>query len=192
MSGGPAPTDVFEIRRSIVRVSTFRGYRPAPVAFSGFVGIAAAGLQTWVQPSPAGFVALWITAAFVGFGYNFWCIARSYGASPRRWERSLAFAALNDLSPSLFASALLTIVFSATGRYELLPGLWMVLFGTGILSSRRHLPLPGTLVGGVYVALGTLVLYALPGDAPLRAEVMGGVFGGGQLLLAAVLSRWAP
>ena len=55
----------------------------------------------------------------MGFGYNFWCIARSYGVSPRRWERSLAFAALNDLSPSLFASALLTIALSATGRYEL-------------------------------------------------------------------------
>jgi len=192
MNTRPAPGDVFEFRRSIVQAASFRGYRPAAVAFSGVVGIVAAASQLWIQPRPADFVLLWTMAALVGFGYIFFCIARQYGASPRRWERSLAFAALNDLSPAMFAGGLVTVALFGTGHIELLPGLWMVLFGTGILASRRHLPLAATLVGGLYLLAGAAVLAFLPDAASLRAGVMGSVFGGGQLLLAAALKRYAP
>ena len=180
-----------DVRRQAARAGSFRGYQPGPVAVSGMVGVAAAFAQRWMVPTDVGFVALWICAAFLGSGYNLFCIARTYGASPRRWERSLAFNALSDLSPAVIAGALLTLVFTATNRVELLPGLWMILFGSGILASRRHLPWMGTAVGGVYLLFGLMVLWKFQGDAALRAGVMGGVFGGGQLLLAAVLSRVA-
>jgi hypothetical protein len=180
---------LFEIRSQLARLGSFRGYRPAPVAFSGLVALAAGLTQTFWQPSPIQFVLLWTGAATLGFGANLYCIARDYGASPRRWERSLAFAALTDLSPAVLAGALLTVVLPATGRTDLLPGLWMVLFGTGVMASRRHLPSIASSFGVAYILAGTATLFFLPGPLALRAEVMAGVFGLGQLLLSLILER---
>jgi hypothetical protein len=184
-----AISDVLEIRRNLAAVGSFRGYRAVPVTFSAMVAFAAGGVQWWWQPSPVEFVVLWTAAAVLGFGTNLFSIARQYGASPRQWERSLAVVALSDLSPAVLAGALLTIVMTTTGRIDLLPGLWMVLFGTGILGSRRHLPYGCTLIGVAYLLAGTGTLYLMKAQAALGAGVMAGVFGAGQLLLAVVLAR---
>ncbi len=183
--------DLLEIHRNVARVGSFQGYRAAPVAFSGAVGILAGGAQWMLSPGPLAFVLLWSSAACVGFGFNLLCIARQFGASPRRWERSLAYAALSDLSPAVLSGMFLTLVFTATDRVELLPGLWMILFGTGVMASRRHLPAIGTMMGAAYLLCGIATLYFLEGASALRAEVMAGVFGVGQLILASVLSRSA-
>jgi hypothetical protein len=183
------PPDLFEIRQYAARAGSFQGYRAAPVAFSGAVALGAGLIQVALRPGDRAFVLLWSVAACVGFGYNLLCISRTYGASPRRWERSLAFAALTDLSPAVLAGMFLTVVLSAKGQVEMLPGLWMMLFGTGLMASRRHLPVVGSLMGAAYILAGTATLCFLDGGEALRAEVMAGVFGIGQFMLAFILSR---
>ena len=182
-------TELFEIRRRAAQAGSFQGYRSGPIALSGATGLAAGLLQAWWNPSDVGFVMLWIGAATIGFGYNLVCIAHQYGASPRRWERSLAFAALTDLSPAVLAGFILTAVFVSRGQTALLPGTWMVLFGSGVLASRRHLPSACSLVGGLYLLAGTITFALFPGEHALRAEVMAGVFGMGQIGLAVLLAR---
>lgn len=184
--------ELFEIRRALARTGTFEGYRAAPVAVSGALALAAGALQRVVGPDALGFVLLWSVAAAIGFGINFWIIARTYGASPRHWERSLAFAALLDLTPAMVGGALLTGALVLSRRIELLPGLWMILFGTGVMASRRHVPRGCAWIGVAYLAAGTATLAWLPGAVALRADVMAGAFGLGQFLLALVLSRGAP
>jgi hypothetical protein len=181
--------ELFEIRRALARTGTFDGYRAAPVAVSGALALVAGALQRLWHPEPLGFVALWSVAAAIGFGINVGVIARTYGASPRQWERSLAFAALLDLTPAIVGGALLTGALVLTSRVELLPGLWMVLFGTGVMASRRHVPRACAWIGFAYLLAGTATLLFLPGATALRADVMAGTFGLGQFLLALVLSR---
>jgi hypothetical protein len=181
--------ELFDIRRALARTGTFDGYRAAPVAVSGALALVAGALQRIVHPEPLGFVLLWSAAAALGFGINFYVVARTYGASPRHWERSLAFAALLDLIPAIVAGALLTGAMVLTSRIELLPGLWMVLFGTGVMASRRHVPRACAWIAVAYLLAGTATLLFLPGALVLRADVMAGAFGLGQFLLALVLSR---
>jgi hypothetical protein len=191
-SNRAARSELFEIRRMLARAGTFDGYRAAPVACSGALALAAGALQRWLEPGPAGFVALWVTAAAVSFGLNFFVIARTYGASPRKWERSLAFAALLDLMPAMAGGTVLTAALVARGGVELLPGMWMIVYGTGVMASRRHVPRPCAWIGLAYVAAGAATLLLLPGVAALRADVMAGAFGVGQFLLALVLARAQP
>jgi hypothetical protein len=181
--------ELFDIRRALARTGTFDGYRAAPVAVSGALALVAGALQRIVHPEPLGFVLLWSAAAALGFGINFYVVARTYGASPRHWERSLAFAALLDLIPAIAAGALLTVAMLLTNRVELLPGLWMILFGTGVMASRRHVPRACAWIAVAYLLAGTATLLFLPGGVVLRADVMAGAFGLGQFLLALVLSR---
>jgi hypothetical protein len=184
-------SEVFEIRRVLARTGAFEGYRAAPVALSGFIALAAGAAQRLLHPDPIQFVVLWAIAAALGFGINFMVVARTYGASPRQWERSLAFAALLDLMPAMAGGALLTGAMIFTQRIALLPGIWMVLFGTGVMASRRHVPRGCAWIGVAYLLAGVSTLVLLPGAGALRADVMAGTFGLGQFLLSWVLARSA-
>ncbi len=181
--------DLFEIRRMLARAGAFDGYRAAPVAWSGALALVAGLVQRLLAPAPLAFVALWIAAAAVSFAINVYGIARTYGASPRHWERSLAFAALLDLMPAIVAGSVLTAVLVARGSVELLPGIWMILYGSGVMVSRRHVPRACAWIGLAYVAAGGVTLLLLPAATALRADVMAGAFGVGQLLLAWILAR---
>ena len=182
-------SEVFEIRRALARAGTFEGYRAAPVALSGMIALAAGAAQRVLHPDPIAFVVIWSVAAALGFGINFAVVARTYGASPRHWERSLAFAALLDLIPAMMGGALLTCAMIWTDRIALLPGIWMVLFGTGVMASRRHVPRGCAWIGAAYVVAGVATIVLLPGAGALRADVMAGTFGLGQFLVAWVLAR---
>ncbi len=184
--------ELFEIRRMLARAGTFDGYRATPVAWSGALALIAGVLQRWLAPSPLGFVALWVATAALSFGLNFFVIARTYGASPRHWERSLAFAALLDLMPAIVGGTALTVALVVLGSVELLPGMWMILYGTGVMASRRHVPRPCAWIGLAYVAAGAATLLLMQGAEALGAPIMAGAFGVGQFLLALVLARAAP
>ena len=191
LSSQAARGELFEIRRMLARAGTFDGYRAAPVAWSGALALLAGSLQRLLEPGPAGFVALWVTTAAFSFGLNFYGIARTYGASPRQWERSLAFAALLDLMPAIVGGIALSSVLILRGGIELLPGTWMVLYGIGVMASRRPVPRACAWVGLAYVGAGAATLWFLEGATALRADVMAGAFGVGQFLLAIVLARGA-
>ncbi|MBL8840584.1 MAG: hypothetical protein JNL90_03535 [Planctomycetes bacterium] len=186
-----ARSDLFEIRRMLARSGAFDGYRATPVAWSGAIALAAGALQHALAPGPLAFVALWVATAALCFAINVYGIARTYGASPRQWERSLAFAALLDLMPAIVAGSVLTVALVVRGAPELLPGAWMVLYGGGVLSSRRHVPRGCAWIGLAYVAAGGATLLLLPAAIALRADVMAAVFCVGQLALAWVLARGA-
>ena len=183
--------DLFEIRRMLARAGAFDGYRAAPVAWSGALALAAGGVQRMIAPGPFAFVALWVAVAAICFAINVVGIARTYGASPRQWERSLAFAALLDLMPAIVGGVVVTAALLLRGELELLPGTWMVFYGSGVMVSRRHVPRACAWVGLAYVAAGGATLGLLPAASALRADVMAGVFGVGQFVLATILSRSA-
>src|SRR4051812_39916937 len=64
-----ALTQISEIRQQVARTETFRGYRAAPVAFSGLVAWTAALVQFHTMPSPPtdlrAYLCLWVGAALL-------------------------------------------------------------------------------------------------------------------------------
>jgi hypothetical protein len=181
--------DLFEIRRMLARSGTFDGYRAAPVAWSGGLALAAGVVQRIASPGPLAFIALWVATAALSSAINLIGIARTYGASPRQWERSLAFAALLDLAPAVLGGIVATAALLVRGSPELLPGTWMIFYGSGVMVSRRHVPRSCAWIGLAYVLAGGATLALLPDGMALRSDVMAGAFCVGQLVLASILSR---
>src|SRR6516162_666318 len=65
-----ALTQISEIRQQVARTETFRGYRAAPVAFSGAIAWAAAFCQYLWMPAPttqhlSTYLSLWAGAAML-------------------------------------------------------------------------------------------------------------------------------
>ena len=69
----------------------------------------------------------------------------------------------------------------------LLPGLWAICFGIGIFACRPYLPRASGWVALFYYAAGFGLLWIASGVEPLSGWWVGGTFGIGQLLAAAVL-----
>lgn len=188
-----AMSQISEIRQQIARATMFRGYRSVPVAFSGFLAIAAAWLQGALLPSPTvavgGYLALWIATAVVSF------VAAGMEMAYRSWraeqplQRELTLLAIEQFLPSVVAGSMLTavIVRTAPEQVWMLPGLWAVIYSLGIFASYRLLPAAVFWVAVYYLLTGGACLIFGQGQFALAPWTMATTFGVGQLLAAGVL-----
>lgn len=190
-----ALTQIAAIRQQVARTAVFRGYRAAPVAFSGLLAFVTAGVQAWKLPDPAGnppaFLAIWVSAALLSVlacgGEMVWRTRRLSSAL----ESEKTLMAVGQFLPCLAAGALLLLVFArfAPESLPLLPGLWAVVFGLGIFASCRFLPAGIVWVGVFYLAAGLTAVAWGQGPYAFSPWTMGLPFGIGQLLAAWLLYR---
>lgn len=184
---------IAEIRHRVAGAQQFRGYRAGPVAATGLVAFAAAALQPLLIPTPAadlaGYLTLWTAASALGVLLPGLPIAvRDYLAGPTA-TRQLTREAVLQFAPCLLAGALLTAAVSrhVSSAAPLLPGLWQVLFGLGVLAGARLLPKPIAFVGAWYLGCGAVCVALGSAEFAFSPVLMAVPFGVGQLVTAAVL-----
>jgi hypothetical protein len=182
--------DLAEIHSQIAKGEIYRGYRPLPIAASGLIGIAAAWLESpGLGPGdPVGFVLYWtivaLLAAFVGTSeviHNY--VVHDAGAARRQTRR-----VVGQFLPSVLGAALITASFVrlSAALVALLPGVWAICFSLGTFASRPYLPRASTIVAVFYYAAGAALLWNARAES-LDGWWVGGTFGTGQLIAAAVL-----
>jgi hypothetical protein len=93
---------------------------------------------------------------------------------------------LGGFAPPLAAGALLTLALWHAGAPGLLPGAWLLLYGTGVLAGGAASVRVVPIMGLCFMALGGAALFAPPawGNSILAAG-----FGGFHLLFGAVITR---
>jgi len=184
--------DISSIRRQMARATEFRGYGPATLAATGLLAIAAACAQALWLPNPADhilvYLAIWMSTA-VGSAA---LIAMQTVTRAHRMHSGMAdemiHMAVEQFLPAAGAGALLTLVIarSVPSAIWMLPGLWQVTFSLGVFSSCRFLPRLMVAAGAWYLLTG-LTCIMLAGNRALSPWTMGLAYGGGQLLVAAIL-----
>ena len=186
-----ALAEIAEIHQQIAKGEIYRGYRSVPIAVSGLIGIAAA----WLQPrsvgasDPIGFVIYWTVVAIVAALVGISEIVYNYAVHDRTSERRRTRQVVGQFLPSVLAGVIVTASFVhlSAALVPLLPGLWAICFGLGTFASRPYLPAGSSLVAIFYYAAGVVLLWIARGSEPLTPWWVGGTFGAGQLLAAAVL-----
>jgi hypothetical protein len=63
------------------------------------------------------------------------------------------------LAPSIFVAALLTGVLYRAGLYAVIPGIWLLLYGTGILSAGAFSVPVVPVMGVCFVAVGAIAVF---------------------------------
>jgi hypothetical protein len=152
------------------------------------IGITALGAAVIAsrQPSSLAWLLTWLGEAVVAIGIAAWTTftkARAAG-SPlfsgpgRRFVYSFA--------PPLFVGALLTLVLARLGDIEAVAGVWLLLYGTGVVTggafSIRIVP----LMGLCFMVLGAVALFC-PGSWG-NAFLAGG-FGVLHVVFGALIAR---
>jgi hypothetical protein len=182
---------IAEIHRQIAKGEVYRGYRSLPIALSGAIGLVAAALQPsgLGAADPIGFVLYWTAvaaaAAFVGSSEILYNYIVMEDASGRRQTRRV----VGQFLPSLAGGVAITVGVThlGTALVPLLPGLWAFCFGSGTFASRPYLPRASGWVALFYYAAGFALLWIARGPEAMTGWWVGGTFGTGQLLAAAVL-----
>ncbi|HYL10499.1 MAG TPA: hypothetical protein VEU31_07160 [Candidatus Acidoferrales bacterium] len=173
------------IREAMERAGEF-------TAVPGWGGLAmgctalAAAVFAARQHTPGGWLLVWLTEAIVAVA-----IAATAAARKARRAHQPLFSgpgrkfALSFLPP-VFVGALLTAVLFHAGLYAAMPGMWLLLYGTAIVTGGAFSVRVVPVMGFCLMVLGVVAL-ASPerwGDLFMAAG-----FGGLQILFGAIIAR---
>lgn len=188
-----ALVQIAEIRRQMAKNDVFRGYRSAPVAFSGLLALVGAVAQTRLVADPLTdptlYISVWMAMAVLSVA----AVATEMGVR-MVWTHDWKYLeptrlAVEQFLPPMIAGLLLTVILvrQSPEHLALLPGLWQVLFSLGIFASARLLPKAIFLIGGFYLFSGVTVLIWARDGFSLEPWCMGVPFALGQFLTAVIL-----
>jgi len=174
------------IRDAMERAGSFTAVPGFGMIAIGVTALVAAAAAAATETGP-GWLTSWITEAVLAAGISAFTItrkARRLGlpllSGPAR-KFALAFV------PSLVAGAFLTFALAGHGLGALLPGTWLLLYGTAVTAagalSVRIVP----LMGAVFMAFGVTALVVAPEHGNL---LMAAGFGGLHIVFGAVIARY--
>jgi hypothetical protein len=121
------------------------------------------------------FAATWCTVFVVAFAIH--CVltfARARQRGERVWSRQARTVALAVL-PGFVASMAMSVVLARAGLLDLLPGVWLLLYGCTALATSFFAPVSIRWLGIACMTLGAAGLLAYPGHPVLTMAAGFGV-----------------
>lgn len=149
------------IRETMERAGTFTAISGWGIAAVGVVAMLAA-LIAGVRPTVQWRVGTWVATAAACIALSLWATARK----ARRSDLSMVSGPAQKLalafSPAMVVGALLTGALLRIGANDLLPGVWLLLYGTAVVAggafSVRIIP----VMGLCFMVLGAAALFTPP------------------------------
>ena len=148
----------------------------------------AAAYVAWLQETVWGWLMVWLWEALLAFLITTAAIvwkARRRSSETNLFSRPGRRFALG-LFPPLFAGALLTPVLYTSGDAGVLPGLWLLLYGTGVVTGGAFSVRTVPVMGLAFMGLGAVALAAPAGWGNV---LLAAGFGGLHVLFGIVIAR---
>jgi hypothetical protein len=173
------------IRSTIEAADTFTTVPGKGCIAMGVTALFAVGIESVPQLTPH-WLGVWIGAAIIACGSALWFMeqkARSQGLSLRR---AVARRFFLTLAPAFLAGAILTAALAGHVDRELITGMWLLLYGTG-LAACGLFAIPAVFTAGLaFMGLGAATLWLPPGSSHI---VLALGFGGIHLALGTTIVR---
>ena len=173
------------IRETMERSASFTHVSGIGGVGMGVVALVAAWVAQGTSTSTA-WMATWMSAAAVSLGLTVLAMARKSHAEGMSLLSGPGRKFVWSVTPALVAGAVLTVVLASSGAFALLPGIWLLLYGTGVVTGGSHSVRPVPLMGAAFMLMGALALMspASWGDAYMAAG-----FGGLHIVFGIVIWR---
>jgi hypothetical protein len=173
------------IRETMERAAAF-------TAVPGWGGVAmgvtalGAALLASRQPSVQAWLVTWLGEALLAFAIAGWTMVRKACEAklPLLSGPGRKFAL--SFSPPLLVGVLLTVELYRAGLASLLPGVWLLLYGTGIVTGGAFSVRIVPVMGLCFMVAGTLALFS---PASWGNGLMAAGFGGLHILFGIVIAR---
>lgn len=147
------------IRETMERSTAFTAVPGWGGVAMGLSALPAAWLAAQ-QTDPHRWLAVWLLEAVFAIGVGGWSMYRK----ATRTQSSLVSVRRFALSflPPLLAGALLTLVLAMRGQHAILPGIWLLLYGTGVVTGGAFSVKVVPVMGAGFALLGAICLFAPP------------------------------
>lgn len=173
------------IRETMERAGSFTALSGWGEVAIGVTAIGAALLASTAS-SPATWLAIWGVEALLALAIGLYSVARKGRAAGMPLLSGPGRKVALSLSPPLVAGAVLTIVLFGEGILQPLPGMWLLLFGAGIVAAGAYSVRIVPVMGLSFMALGTAGLL-LPLSWGNGLMALG--FGGLHILFGILIAR---
>jgi hypothetical protein len=172
------------IRETMERATAFTGISGWGQVAIGVTAIASSFIAAQ-QKSFANWLAVWCAEALVALLIAGWSIDRKARAAKMPLltgpGRKVAFS----LSPPLVAGGLITVVLYRAGLTNAIPGLWLLLYGTGVVTGGMFSVSAVPIMGLCFMALGAAAFLA----TDFANWFMAAGFGGLHIVFGVVIAR---
>ncbi|MEY4374483.1 MAG: hypothetical protein RL760_649 [Candidatus Eisenbacteria bacterium] len=192
--GDAADDNLLFIRRMMSLSREFAAVSGVAMVLTGVLALAGAWWATR-QPDSRGWLQVWLALATV-------CSVAGFGAmivKSRRTGQPLTRGAgrrfLLQFAAPMVAGAALTVLFTQHRLESLLPAVWMLLYGTAVLSAGAYSLRIIPIMGAAFVATGVIAclvpdaVLPLPGHVRVTDLLLATSFGGFHILFGARLAR---
>ncbi len=172
------------IRRAMESSGSFTSVPGLGGVLMGASALAAAFLAEAVWPEQ--WLAVWIADALLAFligGVAMIHKAREQGV---KLSRGVGRRFLLSLTPPLVAAAVLSVVFFRVGLPEAIPGTWLLLYGTGVVTGGAFSVRLVPLMGLCFMLLGGIAFLA---PASWSNGLLAAGFGGLHVVFGAIIAQ---
>lgn len=180
-----AMDDLSFIRRTMERATAFTAVPGWGGVGMGLIAVVAAALAAGAE-TPFAWVTCWLVAAVVALLVGGWAMAakaRRAGTPVFTWSgRRFVLSFL----PPLAVGGLLTVALARSGQVGALPGVWLLLYGSGVVTGGAFSVRAVPVMGVCFMLLGVVALF---GPAAWGNLLMAAGFGGLHVAFGLLIAR---
>ena len=173
------------IRQTMEAAATFTAVSGWGMVVTGGTAVVAA-LLAGATHSPARWLFIWLCEGCLSVAISVYAMAlKARAAKLPLWSepaRKIVFS----FAPPMLVGALLTLVFLERDLLSLMPGVWMLLYGVGVVAAGTFSVRIVPVMGIAFMMVGTVALFAPSSWG--TAFMMAG-FGGLHLLFGMLIAR---
>lgn len=173
------------IRDTMEAAGSFTAVSGWGMVLVGIIASAAAVLAA-LQPTPIEALYVWIAAAVFAPIVSIWAIVRKASNANVPILSGPGRKFLLSFSPPLVVGALLTFVLYQAGMVATIPGMWLLLYGTGIVAGGAFSVRVVPVMGLCFMLAGAIALFA---PASWNGWIMGLAFGGLHMAFGIHIAR---
>ncbi len=147
------------IRETMEKATAFTAVPGWGLVVVGMIAMFGAQLTTPIIFQKAWLLS-WVGIALVSLMISLFAMYRKAKALEVSLRSTPARKFLLSLAPPLVAGALLTVIIWEIKRPDFLPGMWLLLYGTGVVTAGAFSVRIVPLMGLAFMALGAITLFS--------------------------------
>ena len=151
----------------------------------GLTGLFA-GILVSLPSLSSHWLTIWVIAATVALIQGGLFMSRKARSQGVRLSRGVARRFLFSVTPPLVAASILTVALDDTSAERMIPGLWLLLYGSGVVSGGTFSVRPVPVMGACFMVLG---LTALIAPATWSNALLTVGFGGLHIVFGSLIAR---
>ena len=162
------------IRETMERATSFTAISGLGYVVMGVTAMAAAWLAS-SRATPAEWLAVWVVELVVAGALAVVLTARKARAQGVRMRSYAGRKLILAFLPPMIVGGLLTVAAYTAGDYGLIPGIWLGLYGAGVMTGGAYSVRVIPLMGAALIGLSAVALLAPAYGDVLLAVGLGGL-----------------